>query len=205
MTKTVIHQHLGTFWVLAIASVEFPSSFESLQTTTGNCLERQPNDHTPPSAGVVTSNAPSDVTHDNAPNDMTHGNMPNEEVTALNKGPRNHTPAMAGVWSYIRSSLRAPTNTDTKPPVALPIDARMMGPGGTHPNCHTHELEYGPSTHTCCSRCGVLQRRTHTPHHTSWSTGPQYPAPTAAGVGYCKILNQNPHTPPTTNSLKDTL
>ncbi|KAF9510363.1 hypothetical protein BS47DRAFT_1408244 [Hydnum rufescens UP504] len=191
------------------------------------------NGNTP--SDVTHDNVPNDATHGNAPNDATHGNTPNEDATALNKGPRNHTPAMAGVWSYIRSSLLVPMNTDAKPPVTPPIDAQTTGPGGTRPNCRTYEPEYGPSTPHPLQRVwdpGQNPRerpttnprndtprtkpandppqtktagRTHTTRRTSRSTGPQYPAPAAAGVGYCKILNQNPHTPPTTNLLNDML
>ncbi|KAF9502662.1 hypothetical protein BS47DRAFT_1370108 [Hydnum rufescens UP504] len=179
---------------------------------------------------------------------------------------------MAGVWSYIRSSLLAPMNTNAKPPVTPPINARMTGPGGPVQDAVHMAGVTAPVPHTRCSGCGVLQKswpeparnaqpqtandppqtktqggstnrgvgyykilartranaqpqthgmtrrnetandppqtktagRTHTTHRTSRSTGPQYPAPAAVGVGYCKILNQNPHTPPTTNLLNDT-
>ncbi|KAF9510366.1 hypothetical protein BS47DRAFT_1364571 [Hydnum rufescens UP504] len=46
----------------------------------------------------------------------------------------------------------------------------------------THQMMHQES-HTHHSRCGDS------------ISGPQYPAPAAAGVGYCKILNQNPHKP----------
>ncbi|KAF9506787.1 hypothetical protein BS47DRAFT_1367111 [Hydnum rufescens UP504] len=68
-----------------------------------------------PNDNVPNGNMPDDVTHGNAPNDATYGNVPNEDTTyghmpnenamygnVPNEGPMNHTPTMAGVWSYIR-------------------------------------------------------------------------------------------------------
>ncbi|KAF9518206.1 hypothetical protein BS47DRAFT_1422667 [Hydnum rufescens UP504] len=237
----------GAFWVPAIAGVEFSSSFESPRTTTGNRLERQPNDHTPPAAGVWSQGPKRQrdtatqqtatrqatrhtttyqTTRHTATRQTTRHTATRQTRTrpALNKGPRNHTPAMAGVWSYIRSSLLAPTNTDAKPPDNPAYRRPNDGPGGTHPNRRTYEPEYGPSTpHPLQRVWGTTkthanaqpQTRERPPTNenrredvqtavrTSRSTRPQYPTPAAAGVGYYKILartraNAQPQTHGTT-------
>ncbi|KAF9503473.1 hypothetical protein BS47DRAFT_1369516 [Hydnum rufescens UP504] len=182
--------------------------------TNGNAPSDATHDNVPNDA--THDNVPNDATHGNAPNDATHGNTPNEDVTTLNKGPRNHTPAMAGVWSYIRSSLLTPTNTDTKPPVTpayrRPNDGTWGDPSKppswpepaqtpNHKPTERHaanETRKRPPTNENC------REDIQTAVHMSWSTRPQYPTPAAAGVGYYKILartrvNAQPQTHGTTH------
>ncbi|KAF9503375.1 hypothetical protein BS47DRAFT_1369576 [Hydnum rufescens UP504] len=173
----------------------------------------------------TNGNVPSDMTHNNAPNDVTHGNVPNEDMTMPNKGPRNHTLTMAGVWSYIRSSLRMPTNTNAKPCLLTPEQRDLGGPIQTAVHM---SRSMAPVPHTCCSGCGVLQKPVQTPNHKpmernpqttptnenrrediqtavrmSRSTWPQYLTPAAAGVGYYKILARTcANAQPQTHGMK---
>ncbi|KAF9507845.1 hypothetical protein BS47DRAFT_1366332 [Hydnum rufescens UP504] len=141
----------------------------------------------------------SSATHGNATqqhtNNAIYGTAPNKDATASNDTPGITHPPRQPCKRAVKAALFAwtlllmPTNTDATPPPPDPAyqhpnNGVLGGPAQTA----VHEPEYGPSTPH------PLQRVWGTT-----STGPQYPAPTAAGVGYCKILNQNPHKPPTTN------
>ncbi|KAF9508738.1 hypothetical protein BS47DRAFT_1365733 [Hydnum rufescens UP504] len=122
-------------------------------------------------------------------NDAIYGTTPNEDATASNDVPGITHPPRRDFTSHANEYQRNPPPPD---PAYQHLNDRVLGqPAQTA----VHELEYGPSTpHPLQQVWGT----------TSWSTGPQYPAPTAAGVRYCKILNQNLHKPPTTNLLNNT-
>ncbi|KAF9515793.1 hypothetical protein BS47DRAFT_1360755 [Hydnum rufescens UP504] len=137
----------------------------SVMTTTNGRMN-----HTPAMAdvGFYVKTPPNEnpeihqTTHPSFPYTTTKKNMTNTSTTTTRpaNGRTNHTPAMAGVWFYIR------TQGYPKQPTPLPYAStqqRQPGPLSEHTGMTTREMDEmktreAPAPHTCLSGCVVISR-----------------------------------------------